>query len=74
MTSNDDVILYQKEGLREDGRKPDQARTVTINTGRLIGEGSRDCHVIGSIGTAYGSAVVRVGGTCVVCGITAVSN
>ncbi|KAL4076856.1 ribosomal protein S5 domain 2-type protein [Scleroderma yunnanense] len=45
------------EGVRPDGRAPDEWRDVFIN--------------VGSISTADGSALVRIGGTTIVCGVKA---
>lgn len=45
------------EGVRPDGRTPDEWRDVFIN--------------VGSISTADGSALVRIGGTTIVCGVKA---
>ncbi|CAI8052779.1 Exosome complex component RRP43 [Geodia barretti] len=49
--------FVQEHGLRPDGRKADEARPVTVNTG--------------SVSTADGSALVRMGGTLVTCGVKA---
>ncbi|QRV88160.1 exosome complex component RRP43 [Ceratobasidium sp. AG-Ba] len=45
------------EGYRPDGRKPDSWRDVNVN--------------VGSISTANGSALVRIGDTTIVCGVEA---
>jgi exosome complex component RRP43 len=45
------------ENLREDGRQPNEMRPVTLN--------------IGSISTANGSAIVRIGSTLAMCGVQA---
>ncbi|KAG8708620.1 hypothetical protein FRC09_001135, partial [Ceratobasidium sp. 395] len=66
------------EGYRPDGRKPDSWRDVSINVGgksfllsdyrvhkSIYGE------LIGSISTANGSALVRIGDSTIVCGVKA---
>ena len=68
---------FLAEGIRPDGREDDGWRNVSVNTGlaRLISPQSRltVCYWtnIGSITTADGSALVRVGDTTIVCGIKA---
>ncbi len=52
-------ICFQEHKIRPDGRKADVARKVTVNAG--------------SISTADGSALVRMGGTVAICGVKAVS-
>lgn len=51
---------YINHNIRPDGRKFDKFRPIRIN--------------VNSIGTADGSAIVKLGNTTVVCGIKAVSN
>ena len=67
----------QEEGKREDGRKPTEFRTVSVNTGIysrlwLLAGGIR--FALGSLSSVDGSAVVRIGGECVVCGVRMVST
>lgn len=51
------VIFLQKENCRPDGRELGEFRTTTVN--------------IGSITTADGSALVKLGNTTVICGVKA---
>lgn len=51
---------YLSHGIRPDGRGFDKFRPIILN--------------LGSIDTADGSAIAKVGQTTVVCGIKAVSN
>ncbi|KIO11225.1 hypothetical protein M404DRAFT_994885 [Pisolithus tinctorius Marx 270] len=48
---------FLTEGVRPDGRTPEEWRDVFIN--------------VGSISTANGSALVRIGGTTIICGVKA---
>ena len=62
------------EGVRPDARTPDEWRDVFINVGtpRLCNERSKaDEYLAGSISTADGSALVKMGGTTIVCGVKA---
>ncbi|KAI9007753.1 ribosomal protein S5 domain 2-type protein [Hyaloraphidium curvatum] len=54
-------------GTRPDGRRPDEPRKVSLNTGAR----APDWRIKGSITTADGSATVRLGSTYVTCGIKA---
>ncbi|KAG8912449.1 hypothetical protein FRC02_005991, partial [Tulasnella sp. 418] len=66
-SSNMDAVIFQRlhpkaylerflaEGVRPDGRNPDVWRDLKVN--------------VGSISTADGSALVRLGNTTVVCGV-----
>lgn len=51
--------MFKAQGVRPDGRSLQKFRPVSIN--------------VGSIKTAEGSAIVKIGNTVVVCGIKAVS-
>lgn len=51
---------YLSHGVRPDGRGFDKFRPIILN--------------LGSIDTADGSAIAKIGQTTVVCGIKAVSN
>lgn len=70
---------FLAEGVRPDGRESDEWRQVSVNVGSCsYSSVQRDqifdcfnCYVIGSISTADGSALVRLGNTTVVCGVKA---
>ncbi|MEQ2257117.1 Exosome complex component RRP43 [Ilyodon furcidens] len=51
---------FLKENCRPDGRELSEFRTTTLN--------------IGSISTADGSALVKMGNTTIICGIKAVQS
>lgn len=51
---------YLSHNIRPDGREFDKYRPIIVN--------------LGSISTADGSAIAKIGGTTVVCGIKAVRN
>lgn len=52
--------MFKAQGVRPDGRSLQKIRPVSIN--------------VGSIKTAEGSAIAKIGNTVVVCGIKAVSG
>lgn len=66
---------FLAEHARPDGREPREWRDVSVNVGSCL----RDVvpavvlnmHTLGSISTADGSALVRLGDTTVVCGVKA---
>ena len=71
---------FLAEGVRPDGREPREWRDVFVNVGvslfasyRHPGRVSADLLIIvsGSISTADGSALVRMGKTIIVCGVKA---
>lgn len=73
---------FLNEGYRPDGREVGDFRDVSVNVGEFV-----DCHlgsfrsndelinsydgIVGSISTANGSSLVRLGNTTVVCGVKA---
>src|SRR5262249_21674431 len=66
---------FLQEKVRPDGRGPDDWRDIAINVGGWFGffpclSWSRT-NLAGSISTADGSALVRLGDTTVVCGVKA---
>ena len=76
------VCLYfnmQEHGIRPDGRQSSDPRPVTINIGGInstmscIFRCSAGVVLLGSVSTADGSSLVRVGDTLVTCGVKAVS-
>jgi exosome complex component RRP43 len=70
---------FLAEGIRPDGREPGSWRNVSINAGTYFYSRQARCIILdtdrtaisGSITTAEGSSLVRVGNTTVVCGIKA---
>jgi exosome complex component RRP43 len=66
---------FLAEGIRPDGRDSAAFRDVTVNVGALYMYTERDrSHrgvLSGSISTADGSALVRLGDTTIVCGVKA---
>lgn len=68
------------EGIRPDGREPTSWRNVSVNAGTYVHSyaiivlnflGPLTLWLLGSITTADGSALARIGDTTVVCGIKA---
>lgn len=62
---------FLDKGYRPDGRRIDAWRDVSINVGKYSVLLSRLCLLLGSIATADGSALVRMGDTTMVCGVKA---
>jgi exosome complex component RRP43 len=66
---------FLAEDIRPDGRDPKGWRNVNVNVGEESvfrpTDSFEDATAIGSITTAEGSALVRVGNTTIVCGIKA---
>jgi exosome complex component RRP43 len=63
------------EKIRPDGRTFDEWRNVSVNVGmrfvKLFSAHTHDVLAAGSISTADGSALVRMGDTTIVCGVKA---
>jgi len=68
---------FLEENIRPDGRNLDEVRSLQITTGKRFLSLSPQCLLstpssrIGSISTADGSALVKLGATTVVCGVKA---
>lgn len=83
------LVSLQKENCRPDGRELTEFRTTTLNIGetspQCVSVCERDVSVtyigflilfpcLGSISTADGSALVKLGNTTIICGIKAVNT